>query len=376
MIDAASPAPKVLVISPIPYGEDGSFGGGERYALELATALARRFPTRLVSFAARPSSSQRGELEIVHEKYALLIRRDRLNPLNVSFLRHLAWCDLVHCVGWNGLVIELAIVVARLQQKPAFVTDIGGGAAPTLGRLLPMASLVSAFLMIGFPRQSIFDRHRRRWRRIGSGVDLQAYRPDPSLTRRGVLFIGRLLPHKGVDYLIESIDLDTELTIVGQRMHADYFARLQALAVGKRVRFLTELSDEETLGELRRAKVLVLPSVERSSLGGHTPLPEYHGLVLLEALACGTPVVCTSVGLMPELVDDSCGRVVAPNDARALGGAIREILADEVWLSLAQGARERACQWSWDHVAERCAAFYSEWSRTRPAADVREAVGG
>jgi glycosyltransferase involved in cell wall biosynthesis len=350
---------KVLLVSPIPYGDEGSYGGGERYALELASAIAKQHETRLVSFAARQASFRRGELTVFYEKYRCLIRRDRLNPLNVGFLRHLAWCDLVHCVGWNGLVIELAILAARLQRKPAFVTDIGGGAAPTMGRLLPMASLVSSFLMIGYPPKSIFDRHRRRWVAIGSGVDVESYRPDPAISRQGVLFIGRLLPHKGIDYLIEAVDHDTDLTIVGRPMHADFFLRLQALAAGKRVRFLTDLSDEETLVELQTAKVLALPSVERSSLGGHTPLPEYHGLVLLEALACGTPVICTSVGLMPELVDGSCGRVVPPNDAAALGTAIREILSDQpLWQSLSKGARGRAELWSWDRVADRCGTFY------------------
>jgi phosphatidylinositol alpha-mannosyltransferase len=98
-----------------------------------------------------------------------------------------------------------------------------------------------------------------------------------------------------------------------------------------------------TLGDVpdryRRATVSVLPSVD-----------EAFGLVLVESLACGTPVVCSRSGGMPEIVDDDVGRLAPPDDPAALASAILETVVMTADPDLSRRCTERARRWDWDVV--------------------------
>ncbi|HEV7516510.1 MAG TPA: hypothetical protein VGR07_09445, partial [Thermoanaerobaculia bacterium] len=93
--------PRVAVVYPTPFGEDGIFGGGERYALELARALARQVPTRLVTFGDRPGIRQDDELEIRTYEAMTYVREERNNPLSFELFGDLRGVDVIHCVAWN-----------------------------------------------------------------------------------------------------------------------------------------------------------------------------------------------------------------------------------------------------------------------------------
>src|SRR5205807_1625412 len=84
--------------------------------------------------------------------------------------------------------------------------------------------------------------------------------------------------------------------------HPDYFGLLQTLARGKDVEFVTDADDETILGLYRRSWVNVLPSVYRDCYGNSHDAPELMGYTLLEAMACGTPAICSRVAAMPEFV--------------------------------------------------------------------------
>src|SRR5207244_7382908 len=95
---------------------------------------------------------------------------------------------------------------------------------------------------------------------------------------------------------------------------------------------------------------------------------EILGLTLLEAMACQTPVVCTSIGGMPELVvDGETGVVVPPNDSAALGAAVESLLDDPARARrLGAAGRERVLQrFTWTAVAERCLDAYAALGSAR-----------
>ena len=121
------------------------------------------------------------------------------------------------------------------------------------------------------------------------------------------------------------------------------------------------MSDAELVAEYRRAACVVLPSVYRDRDGGETRVPELLGQTLLEAMACGTPVVCTRVASLPEVVDDGItGIIVPPNDPAALGAAIRW-LRDHPAEAVRLGAAGRARvldRFTWDRVVRQCLAIY------------------
>lgn len=355
-------SPRVAVVYPMPFGTNGIYGGGERYALELARALARRVETRLITFGNRPGRSREGGLDVRTYRPLLYVRGERFNPLSFRLAAALADVDVVHCVCWNTLLTDTSVLLARALGKKAFVTDVGGGASLTLRRWLPIDRLVDGFLLIAEKAREQFAQVDSRAKIIYAGIDVERYSPPAAENgRRGVLFVGRLLPHKGINYLIEAVDAATPLRIVGRPYHAEYFELLRRLSAGKDVTFLTDASDEEIREEYRSCAVAVLPSVNTTVYGSHTALPELLGFTAMEAMACGAPVICTRVGGLPELVVDGVtGFLVPPNDPAALTARISQLVsAPELARTMGQASRRRIEErFTWDGVAQRCLEAY------------------
>src|SRR5439155_1520367 len=97
---------------------------------------------------------------------------------------------------------------------------------------------------------------------ILGGVDTAKFSPAESVVReQAVLFVGRLLPHKGVDDLINSLPQAMALKIIGQPYDQEYLAELRRLAAGKRVTFIHDSDDAALVQAYRKALCVVLPSV-------------------------------------------------------------------------------------------------------------------
>jgi D-inositol-3-phosphate glycosyltransferase len=138
------------------------------------------------------------------------------------------------------------------------------------------------------------------------------------------LFAGNLIERKGVDVLVEAFALlhaagaCGRLVIAGDGPLRDLLVlQASALGVAGDVEFLGAVKADRLAGLMAAADVFVLPSREE-------PL----GVVLLEAMACGTPVVASRVGGIPEIVREGCGVLVEPDDAIALSDGIGRVLAD------------------------------------------------
>ena len=204
---------------------------------------------------------------------------------------------------------------------------------------------------------------------IYGGVDPARYSPEPGARRDGLLFVGRLTPHKGVDVLIRALPPDAALTIVGSEGHdrdlpeRGYPALLRSLSGGRRVRFAGPLPDSELAREYRRAIALVVPSVERTCYGRAIAVSELLGLVALEAMASGTPVIASSLGGLAEVVEDGeTGFLVPPGDVALLQQRIELLLEDRA-LASRMGARARdrvLARWTWSQCARRCLTAYHE----------------
>ena len=189
------------------------------------------------------------------------------------------------------------------------------------------------------------------------------------MARDGVLFVGRLTPHKGVDVLIRALPPDARLTVIGSEgqdpspPESDYPKLLRTLAAGRPVEFLGAIDDDELARRYRTASVLVIPSVERTCYGRRIAVSELLGLVALEAMASGTPVIASRVGGLPEIVEDGVtGYLVPPGDVASLRRRISDVLDDPAMAAeLGSNARERVVtELSWDRCAERCLEAYRE----------------
>lgn len=340
---------------------DGIVGGAERYALELARHMAERRPTRLVSFGRESRRLRVGALEVRVLGRAHHVRGARTNPIARGLLRELAGARVVHCHQQHVLASSMAAIFGRLTGRRIVVTDLGGGGWD-LSSYVRTDALYHAHLHISRYSRAVFGHDQRHDARvILGGVDSTRFRPADGIARRGVLFVGRLLPHKGVDYLIDALPRDMELDIIGRPYDAAYRARLEAAARGKQVRFHFDATDERLLAAYQRARCVVLPSVYVDHAGRRTDVPELLGQTLLEGMAAGAAVIGTAVGSLPEVITDGeTGRLVPPNDVPALRAAL-EWMRDhpDAAQRMGDAGRRRAvAEFSWDRVVERCLEAY------------------
>ena len=211
---------------------------------------------------------------------------------------------------------------------------------------------------------------------VHNGIDTSLYRPDPGkevLARHGVdakrpyaLFVGRITRQKGVPHLLRAArELDPGVQVVLcagapdtpaiDREFRELVAELRTLRDG--VIWIPEmLPRPEVVQLLTHAAVFVCPSV-------YEPL----GIVNLEAMACGTAVVASAVGGIPEVVEDGVtGELVAYDEKEpaafesALAAAVNRVVADPVAAAgMGEAGRERAVSaFGWDAVARRTVKVY------------------
>lgn len=354
-------------MAPTAFGSGGLFGGGERYPLELARALAREVGCELVTFNPHP--------RVVREPGGLVVRMLRpwrhwrghpAHPLAPALPGALAGADLIHTHHLHAAPSQLAALTARVTGARLAVTDHGlaGGA---LAGLMP--HLADRFLLVSrFSAESI-NAPPDRTGIIYGGADPARYHPDPEEPRDGVLFAGRLTPHKGVDRLLRALPDGAPLTVVGTPGHdprppeSGYPALLARLAAGRQVRFRHAVGDQELAVLYRRAAVFALPSVHRTCYGRWVAVPELLGLSVLEAMASGTPVVCSRVGGLPEVVrDGETGLLVEPGDLDGLRDRLALLLGDRrLARRLGDNARQLVLDhFTWAHCARACLAAYEE----------------
>ena len=193
---------------------------------------------------------------------------------------------------------------------------------------------------------------------LRNGVDLDLFqemdreqvRRDLNLTGPTIISVGLLIPRKGHELVIEALSLlpEAQLLICGEGpMRAELERRAQRVSRGDRVRFLGRIKHEDLNRYYSAADVLVLASYR-----------EGWPNVVLEAMACGTPVVATAVGAVPDFVDHPhAGRVVRERTVPAIAAAIRAVLASP---PSRHEVRTYASQFSWDHTVQNLFALFSD----------------
>jgi len=198
---------------------------------------------------------------------------------------------------------------------------------------------------------------------IPDGVNLNHFKPPRERRKPVILYVGSLIKRKGVVYLLEAMAKLTrsapslELKIIGDGPEKPELEEIAAqLGLGRRVSFLGFLPPDEVRQWMQRAKLFVLPSVE-----------EGLGVVLLEALACGTPIVASRIGGIPEVLTPEVGILVPPTDVDALSEAILQALNDEEqWQEMSLNARKRAEEvYDWRKIGAQLIEIYRDALKDR-----------
>jgi glycosyltransferase involved in cell wall biosynthesis len=355
--------PRVVHVVPALFGAaDGIVGGAERYALELARHMADQLPTTLVTFGAKARQETLGALAIRVVGRACHVRGQRTNPIGVGLFSQLRAADIVHCHQQHVVASSVSALVSRALRRQVYVTELGGGGWDISSYISTDRWFHAHLHISNYSRAVAGQVDWPSAHVVFGGVDTVKFSPDHSARDDGpVVFVGRLLPHKGIDYLIQALPSEMRLDIIGRATDPGYARSLQQLAAGKQVRFYDRYDDDDLVRAYRSAACVVLPSVYRSSVGGFTAVPELLGQTLLEAMACGIPTICTNVASMPEIVVDGVtGLVVPPNDPAALGNALRMVMSDpDRRRRMGHAGRRRVLErFTWPAVVERCLTIY------------------
>ncbi|MGI5155282.1 glycosyltransferase [Microbispora sp. CA-102843] len=360
-------------------------GGQNVHVAALALALAER-GNEVVVHTRRTSPDQPDAVpmapgvtvEHVPAGPAEPLPKDELLPYMPEFGAHLArrWKaeppDVAHAHFWmSGLatltaaeplripVVQtyhaLGTVKRRWQgeadtsppSRIAIERDIGRRAVAVVATC---SDEVRELVVMGVPRERISV--------VPCGVDLGLFCPDGPAAPRGdrprVLSIGRMVPRKGVDTAVRAMRQvpGAELVIAGGDPGDEESTRLRTLAdglgLGDRVRLIGSVSRADVPALMRSADVLVT-----------VPWYEPFGMVPLEALACGVPVVASAVGGHLDTVA-GCGVLVPPRRPRALSRTLGDLLARpnlRAALSAA-GARRARARYGWPRIAEQTESVY------------------
>lgn len=188
-----------------------------------------------------------------------------------------------------------------------------------------------------------------------SKIEVESYRVGHRLPERFLLYVGLLKPHKNVVRLLRAfsaLHLDgVSLLLVGKRdgRYRELNMVLEKEAFRKNVIFLSSIPFEELPLLYNAAESLILPS-----------LYEGFGLPALEAMACGTPVVCSQATSLPEVVGDAAV-LMDPFSVRSLTEAMQKILRDSALRSELRGKGfKRAKQFRWQEAAAKTLRVYRE----------------
>jgi len=296
--------------------------------------------------------------------------------------------DLVHSHTWyanlGGHLASLlydvphVVTVHSLEPlRPWKAEQLGGGY--TVSSWCERVALESAAAIVAVSdgmRSDVLATYPAvpadRVRVIRNGIDTAEYAPDLATdvldrygvdpARPSVIFVGRVTRQKGLPVLLRAaagLDPAAQLVLcAGQADTPELAAEVTWLvadltATRSGVIWIPEMLPKRAVIQLlSHATVFACPSL-------YEPL----GIVNLEAMACGTAVVGSAVGGIPEVVGDGeTGLLVPPGDAGALAGALNALVRDPVRATLlGRAGRERAvAEFGWQTVAERTVALYTE----------------
>jgi D-inositol-3-phosphate glycosyltransferase len=294
-----------------------------------------------------------------------------------------------YTLSWMGIIVAMDCDHGAPDAPPELCER---PASPQLRRLLPdllknvtVETDIAAFadaLIASTPAEEnqlveLYGANRDKIHVIPPGVDIERFHPIPPAhakehigicpERPIILFVGRIEPLKGIDTLLEAIALVTQrrpemrdglcVPIIGGQTDAicqdDEMARLadlrQSLGIEDVVTFLGSKNQDTLQYYYSAAEMVVMPSDYES-----------FGMVALEAMACGTPVIASDVGGLAFLVKDGrTGYRVPAGDPEALAERIAQLLTDELTRRrVGQRATCWAESYAWPTIADRIQDVY------------------
>lgn len=329
-------------------------GGVEVFSYELTKRLVKRgykIKVLTTDFESRPGPDLIDGIEIHRYRIPFFAFRTPIIP-HIPLAILFNECDLIHVISTYPTLTDLTIMIGKTLGKPVLVThQLDGGAEGWLGRcatklyhrtvaapIIRFADRIVATSQSYADTSPILQPLLQKVEVIPNAVDETIFNPNVDGSRiteryglqrtRNVLFVGRLVPYKGVEYLLSAIEIlrhkfaDIHLIIVGEGELKEKLTRqADSLNIKENVTFVGHVPNSELPLFYVSSDLAVLPSVSRL---------EAFGIALLEAMACGKPVVASSIPGVREVVEQNVtGYLTPPRDPVALAEAISKIIQNK-----------------------------------------------
>jgi len=333
-------------------------GGVENYVFDLSKELVKLGHNVTVVCANEPKSEQNKSavegISVKRLNYIGKIANTNISlTLPVRLLKENF--DILHThfpTPWSS---DWSAIISLIKRKPLVITYHNDIENHSTMRML--AGIYNKFflkfvlktakkIIIDQPDYLKYSKFLKRYKTkvivVPIGIDINKFKPHKCKKIRNMIFFLGILDkfhrYKGLDYLIKSVALvkkkipDIKLVVGGKGELVDEYKQLvKRLRLEKNVDFIGYVDDKTLVKLYSRSQIFILPSISNF---------EGFGIVLLEAMACKTPVICTDlVGMAKNVENNRAGIVIRPKDTKALGGAIIEILTNE---KIAKDMRENA----------------------------------
>ena len=355
-------------------------GGVEENIINISQELMKRGHEVTVvtsDIPDRPKKEIIHGIKVMRTKPLFSIFKTPIMP-NYKELLSTVDADIIHAHGTIPNVSDVAIFYAAKNNIPSVLTyHFDGNADSIIGsffgefynrfinrKVVSKADKIIATSKSYAETSMVLNDFLGKIEIIPNGVDLNRFNPEIEVGNirekynlpngNIVLYVGRFVKYKGVEYLIRAMKYVEHgtLVIAGKGKLERRLKQKSEMKKLKNVKFLGYVPDEDLPKLYRVSDVYVLPSITRG---------ENFGISALEAMACGIPVIASDLPGVNWLVRDYCGMKVKPKDVLGLAEKINELLSNDALRSeIGKNARKNAEEYNWEDISKKVMDVYEE----------------
>jgi glycosyltransferase involved in cell wall biosynthesis len=325
---------KILFVSPY---FPPALGGVENYVFNIALGLKQTYDIEVVVVTSNVNRKKQSiedycSIKVYRLPVMVRVSNTPVNPLWYFSLKRIIREEKPDIINSHQPVMFIGDITALLAGNIPFILTYHAGTMKK--NKLPMDIIIYLYEKLilphtakkatriicasNFVQRTLLKDYSSKITVIPPGVNISLYKPAPEIKREKnlVIFIARhkiMYSMKGLYYLIDAVKMlhGVKLRIIGETDKSD----------NKCIEFVGVKQGRDLVEEMQKASLVVLPSLAYM---------ESFGMVLIEAMACRTPVIGTYIGGIPEVINDGIdGFLVPPNDSEALALAISKVVSDK-----------------------------------------------
>ncbi len=356
-------------------------GGVENYVYNLSKQMVKLGHEVKVVCAREPEDLQKheiiDEIEVERVNYAGKIANTNVTPILPSKLLR-ADFDLLHAhlpTPWSA---DWSAIISKIKSKPLVLTYhndiVGEGIANHIANFYNLIALKLILKTANkiiithskYLKSARLKKYNDKIEVIPIGVDIEKFKPSNIKKEENILFFLSVLDefhrYKGLDYLLKALVIvkeeipDVKLMVGGKGKLLGYYKNMvKSMNLEKNVDFVGFIPEEKLVEYYNKCDIFVLPSISQKQEG--------FGIVLLEAMACGKPVVATEmVGVAEDVRKNNVGIIVPPKDIETLASAVVKALDDkELARKMGEDGRRLVEEkYTWKRVAEMIEKVYND----------------